>query len=80
MSEPLEITITYGDKTRVIPVAAGDADAANTAKEQVAFILDLFVGSADAKKRATVKPAAASAAKPAPTAPASDKPTPGGAK
>jgi len=79
MAEPLEIIITYGEKTHVIPVVAGDTDAANSAKEQVGFILDLFAGSADAKKRPATKPAATPAAKPA-SAPPPDKPAPGGAK
>jgi hypothetical protein len=80
MAEPLEIIITYGEKTYVIPVVAGDTDAANSAKEQVRFILDIFAGSADAKKRPATKPAATPTAKPAGSAPPPDKPASGGAK
>jgi hypothetical protein len=59
MAEPLEIAISYGERNHTITVDAGDGDAANEAKEQVGFIIDLFAGSADAKKRVSAKPPAA---------------------
>jgi hypothetical protein len=81
MAEPLEIAITYGEKNHTITVDAGDGDAAVEAKERIGFIIDLFAGTADAKKRATPKPAAPAAAKPpVPAAPAADKPAAGGGK
>ena len=81
MAEPLEIAITYGEKNHTITVDAGDGDAAGEAKERVGFIIDLFAGSADAKKRTPPKPAAPTATKPSlTTAPSTEKPGIGGGK
>jgi hypothetical protein len=80
MAEPLEIAISYGEKNHTITVDAGDGDAASEAKERVGFIIDLFAGSADAKKRAAPKPAAPAAPKTTPNIAAGDKPGVGGAK
>jgi hypothetical protein len=81
MAEPLEIAISYGERNHTITVDAGDGGAATEAKERVGFIIDLFAGSADAKKRAPAKPAAAGSPKPPTsiTPPATDKPA-GGAR
>jgi hypothetical protein len=82
MAEPLEIAITYGEKNHIITVDAGDGDSANEAKERVGFILDLFAGSADTKKRVSAKPAAPTTPKPPTTITASsmEKPSAGGVK
>lgn len=63
MAEPLEIAISYGERNHTITVDAGDGDAATEAKERVGFIIDLFAGSADPKKRAPAKPASAGSPK-----------------
>ena len=80
MAEPLEIAISYGEKNHIITVDAGDGDAASEAKERVGFIIDLFAGSADAKKRTAPKPAAPAASKITPSITAADKPGIGGTK
>jgi hypothetical protein len=51
MTTPLEIAIKYGEKHHTIIIDAGDGDAASEAKERVGFILDLYAGGADAKRR-----------------------------
>jgi hypothetical protein len=81
MAEPLEITLTYADRTHHITVDAGDTDAASEAKERIGFIVDVFAATGDAKKRTAVKPAAPSAAKiPAPAAPTPAEKPAGGAR
>ena len=82
MAEPLEIAISYGEKNHTITVDAGDGDSANEAKERVGFIIDLFAGSAEAKKRVAAKPAATASPKPLTNVSPSttEKASPGGAK
>ena len=82
MTAPLEIAIKHGEKNHNITVDAGDGDSAKEAKDQVVFIIDLFAGSADAKKRVPAKPAATASPKPptSVTTPSTEKPGAGGAR
>lgn len=81
MAEPLEIAIKYGERNHNIIVDAGDVEAASDAKERVGFIIDLFAGTADAKKRPAPKPAASAAPKTStPIPPSPEKPASGGGK
>lgn len=56
MSHQLEITLRHGDAQHDLVVAAGDAEGAADARERVNFIITVFAGSNEQKKRQQVKP------------------------
>jgi hypothetical protein len=56
MSHQLEITLKHGDAQHDLTVTAGDGDAAAEARERVNFIITVFAGSSEPKKRQQAKP------------------------
>ena len=56
MSHQLEITLRHGDAQHDLVIAAGDGEAAAGARERVNFIITVFAGSSEAKKRPQNKP------------------------
>jgi hypothetical protein len=56
MSHQLEITLRHGDAQHDLVIAAGDGDAAAEARERVNFIITVFAGTNEPKKRQHAKP------------------------
>jgi hypothetical protein len=80
MSEPLEVTLKFGEKTHHLVIKDGDADAAAEAKQSVGFIIDLFAGSNEKKRQQSKAPAPVAPKAPLAPAATSNEKSAGGPK